>query len=116
MAVFILDFGIEDKLLIIVGAAFGVTERHRAEYIWKKRHGDAQNRAGGTEKCKESQSETEQYIEAHISDSNHGAAHIKIEWHTQKGESQILAEEIQASRIRMVWCEMTEAATRDGTK
>ena len=71
---FILDFVIKDQFLIIIGAAFGVTEQHRAAQIWKERHGEAQSSMGDTEWCQASKSGTKKYGVSQSSDRYHGAA------------------------------------------
>ena len=77
---FICGFGIEDKLLSIIGADFGVAERKRAQ-ILKEQHGKAQISTGDMERCHAYQSGTEQDREKQSSDGNHGEAKKSMDWY-----------------------------------
>ena len=82
---FIHYFGIEDKLLNIIGSDFSVVEQHIAAHIWKEKYGEAQICIGEMELCQSSQSGTEQKIAAQSSDRHQVESQIKMERYRQHG-------------------------------
>ena len=68
----ILDFGIDNQFLSIIGATVGATEQHRAAHIWKEIHGEADSSTGGTERCQEMQSGMEHERASQSSSRYHG--------------------------------------------
>ena len=87
---FIHDFGIEDQLLIIIGVAFGVAERHISAHIQKEQHVQEQISTGGMDQCHTLQSGTEQDRDSKNSDRYQGAAQIRIERYGQHGSESDL--------------------------
>ena len=81
---------------------------------------------GGTKRCHASQSGMDQDIASYSSDRHHREAQSNMDQDRKHREAsdlneaslaaQILAERLQASQIRMGWCGMAVAASRDGPR